>query len=133
MTALEQAIAEIEAEGRAAAAHRAKVNADSRIIYLRKVCEELSHRHVIVSHGYAGFAQMMAYQVSSMSARHSRAGALLRARLGQLGGFRKQASHNLECAARARVEETFRRAKEQIDTSMSAVDRALEGLGFRHA
>lgn len=123
MTALEIAIANIEAQGRASAARHARIEADSRIKFLTAVYAE--NTDTITGYGFVGFAQMIDSLCSARRIRKMRADILYGARLAQIDGRDGYLRKCLTKAATLRREETHRRRVEECEANLAAVDAAL--------
>lgn len=123
MTALEIAIAKIEAQGRASAARLARIEADSRIKFLTAVYAQNSD--TITGYGFAGFAQMGDSLSSARRIRKMRAEALLGARTAQIDGRDGYLRKCLTKAAALRREGTHRRRVEECEAHLAGVDAAL--------
>lgn len=123
MNALDQAIANIEAQGRASAARLARIEADSRIKFLTAVYAQ--NTDAITGHGFDGFAQVVDSLGSSRRARKARAEALYGARRAQIDGRDGYLRKCLTKAATLRREETHRRRVEECEANLAGVDSAL--------
>lgn len=123
MTALEIAIAKIEADGIAFAQRKARIEADARI---RRITSEIvANADQITGYGYEGFLQVVAGLDSSRRARKARAEMLLSARTAQIDGRGRYAKIMLGKASRARIVEMRRRFVEISASNLARVDAAL--------
>lgn len=123
MTALEIAIAKIEADGIAFAQRKARIEADARI---RRITSEIvANADQITGYGYEGFLQVVAGLDSSRRARKARAEMLLSARTAQFDGRGRYAKIMLGKASRARIVEMRRRFVEISASNLARVDAAL--------
>ena len=119
--ALEVAMAAISASADKAVA----VNIDSRVRYLRSVCEATRIQFTEAQHGLAGVEHIAAYHNSAESFRHRRAAILLRARCNHLVGA-KIGGQLIE-AAKVRCLEVSM-------SNLAGVDAALETpISMEHA
>jgi hypothetical protein len=82
MTALETAIAKIEADAIARKAVTAAINADTRVAALLAIAK--ANDVEVTQHGEAGFAELMAHFMSARAIRRQRAKTLYLARRAKL-------------------------------------------------
>lgn len=103
----------------------AKINADSRVLWLRR--ENDAHQTDFAP-GMAGGLQLMALMGSSIEARRSRIGNLIRARRAQIAGDRFTVRKLLAGASDARRTEVLRRASEGMKLSADRLGEAMKVL-----
>lgn len=125
MTAYEECIAKIQADGLAYAAIAARIAADPRANALAKAAAVASP---ITRDGVAGFHQMMESLMSSKHWRKKRAGCLNVARAAQIKGDHGTARAFLAKAAWCRKSEIFYRAVEAVDAGIAGVDQCIKRI-----
>ncbi len=120
------ALAKIEADGKAFAAMRNRVQADPR--YARLTAYSKSLEQEITGSGWDGLDQLVGQCTSSQYWRSKRAGDLAQARKGQVKGMPGYAKFWLREAARHRKTELMYRAAEKPPISLAMATEAFCGL-----
>jgi len=127
MTAdISAALSQITAYAAQSHARDVRINADTRVIYLRAVCAQTAP--TIPGYGHAGFDAIIASRFGSRYQRRKRATTLLQARIATLFNGCSVADM-LAYAARTRRAEINLRHIEASDANLAATDRALASVG----
>lgn len=119
------AIAKITNAGAASRSLRARIAADSRIVWLTAELDAMALQPL---HGMDGARQWVREHGSARAARRSRINALLVARECQLRGDRRATRWWLGSASNARAAEVLRKASRNADAALASLDRVLEAV-----
>lgn len=119
------AIAKITNAGAASRSLRARIAADSRIVWLTAELDAMALEHLS---GMDGARQWVREHGSARSARRARINALLVARECQLRGDRRATRWWLGSASNARAAEVLRKASRNADAALASLDRVLEAV-----